>query len=93
MELTDIRVKTCHEERLKAFVTLTFDHCFVVRGVRIIRRQGGYLVAMPSRQRRDGTYQDVAHPIHAEMRGRLERRVLDAYRAVLDGHAALAETD
>lgn len=91
MEITDIRIAPRDEERLKAFVTITFDDCFVVRGVKIILGKDGLFVAMPSRKRPDGTYQDVAHPIHAQMRSRVETRVLDAYHAVLEGDAAYVE--
>lgn len=84
MELTDIRMALRDEPRLKAFVTITFDACFVVRGVKIIEGPSGLFVAMPSRQRTDGTYQDIAHPIHREMRERIETRVLAEYRGALE---------
>ena len=90
MEITDIRVSIRPEERLKAFVTVTFDECFVVRGLKIIDGQDGLFVAMPSRRRPDGEFQDVAHPIHREMRARLEERILDEYDRVLaEGGAAI----
>ncbi|GJM45262.1 MAG: putative septation protein SpoVG [Gemmatimonadota bacterium] len=81
MDVTDIRISLRGEEKLKAYVTVTFDHSFVVRGLRIIGGQQGLFVAMPSRTRPDGTYQDIAHPIHREMRVRLEESVLAAYHA------------
>jgi stage V sporulation protein G len=37
-------------------------------------------VAMPSRKRPDGTYQDVAHPINNETRKFIEDRILDEYQ-------------
>jgi stage V sporulation protein G len=36
------------EKRLKAYATLTFDHCFVVRNIKIIDGKSGLFVAMPS---------------------------------------------
>lgn len=83
MELTDIRISVRDEEKLKAFVTITFDDCFVVRGVKIIRGHQGLFVAMPSRRRPDGTFQDIAHPILSEMRERLEEQILAAYEAAV----------
>ena len=91
MELTDVRIALQDEARLKAFVSLTFDDCFVVRGVKVILGDRGLFVAMPSRRRPDGSFQDIAHPIHARMRARVEERVLSAYHAVLGGEAAFAE--
>jgi stage V sporulation protein G len=36
------------ERRLKAYATLTFDHCFVVRNIKVIEGRNGLFVAMPS---------------------------------------------
>jgi stage V sporulation protein G len=88
MELTDIRIALRDEPRLKAFVTITFDDCFVVRGVKVIDGPSGLFVAMPSRRKTDGTYQDIAHPIHREMRERIESRVLAEYRGLLQQQQA-----
>ena len=38
------------EKRLRAYATLTFDHCFVVRNIKIIDGKNGLFVAMPSRK-------------------------------------------
>lgn len=81
MNITDVRVSLRDEEKLKAFVTLTLDDCFVVRGVKVILGNEGLFVAMPSRRKPDGTFQDIAHPINREMRERLEERVLAEYQA------------
>ena len=50
MEITDVRValRDSPEKRLKAYATLTFDHCFVVRNVKVIEGKNGLFVAMPS---------------------------------------------
>ncbi len=84
MELTDIRISLRGEEKLKAFVTMTFDDCFVVRGVKVIHGHRGLFVAMPSRRKKDGEFQDIAHPIHSEMRDRLEEQILARYHAALE---------
>jgi stage V sporulation protein G len=34
---------------------------------------------MPSRKIKDGTYKDIAHPIHNEFRGKLEQLILREY--------------
>ena len=36
MEVTDVRVFPVDEEKLRAYVTITFDHCFVIRDLKII---------------------------------------------------------
>lgn len=52
MEITEVRVKLMEEpgERLLAFCSITFDHCFVVRDLKIIDGTNGPFVAMPSRK-------------------------------------------
>jgi stage V sporulation protein G len=80
MEVTEVRVFLAEEERLKAYVTVTFDHCFVVRDLKIIKGNAGLFVAMPSKKKSDGTYKDIAHPIHSDFRSALEKTILDKYR-------------
>ncbi len=79
MEVTNIQVKLRSEEKLKGFVDVTFDDCFVVRGCRIIQSSTGYFVAMPSQKKADGTHRDIAHRINAVMRQRIEDSVIKAY--------------
>jgi len=64
---------------LKAFATVTFDNCFVVRNMKIIGGNKGLILCMPSRKLPDGTYKDIAHPINIEFRKNMEDRVLASY--------------
>jgi stage V sporulation protein G len=52
VEITEVRIKLMEEpgERLKAFCSITFDDCFVVRDLKIIEGTSGPFVAMPSRK-------------------------------------------
>jgi stage V sporulation protein G len=52
VEITEVRIKLMEEpgERLKAFCSITFDNCFVVRDLKIIDGANGPFVAMPSRK-------------------------------------------
>ena len=52
MEITEVRIKLMeeHGERLQAFCSITFDHCFVIRDLKIIEGGNGAFVAMPSRK-------------------------------------------
>lgn len=83
MEITEIRITMRNEEKLKAFVNVTFDSAFVIRGLKIINGKKGYFVSMPSKRRPDGTYQDMAHPISTEVRRDLEKKILEAYESQL----------
>jgi stage V sporulation protein G len=84
MEITDIRVFPVAEDKLKAYVTITFDKCFVVRDIKVIQGLEGLFVAMPSKRRKDGTFKDVAHPLNAETRAWLEKAVLTEYERERD---------
>jgi stage V sporulation protein G len=79
MELTDVRVSLVNEEKLKAFVNITIDDCFIVRDLKIINGKNGLFVSMPSRRRKDGTFRDIAHPLNNETREMMEQRILSEY--------------
>ncbi len=80
MEITEIRVFPMNEEKLKAYATITFDDCFVVRDLKVISGNTGLFVAMPSKKRKDGTFKDIAHPLNNEFRAKIEKVVLEAYQ-------------
>jgi len=80
VKVTEVRITPREDGRLKAFANITFDDCFVVRGLKVIEGETGLFVSMPSRRRSDGTYQDVAHPIDNDMRGNIESAVLTAFQ-------------
>jgi stage V sporulation protein G len=52
MEITEVRIKLMEEseDRLRAFCSITFDNCFVIRDLKIIEGAHGPFVAMPSRK-------------------------------------------
>ncbi|KIX15892.1 septation regulator SpoVG [Dethiosulfatarculus sandiegensis] len=83
MEVTEVKVFPVDEERLKGYATITFDKCFVIRDLKIINGNSGLFVAMPSKKRKDGTYQDVAHPLNSDTRRMIEDKVLNEYQRLV----------
>ena len=79
MDITDVKIFPVDEEKLKAYVTITLDGCFVERDLKVIHGSAGLFVAMPAKKRKDGTYKDIAHPLNTDMRARMERVILDQY--------------
>jgi stage V sporulation protein G len=78
--VTDVQVRpVTNNERLRAWVTITFNDAFVVKGIRIIKGNSRLFVAMPSRQQKDGSFQDVAHPITPEFRTYLEDAIVNVF--------------
>ena len=91
MEITEVRVFPVNEEKLKAYVTITLDHCFVVRDLKVINGNSGLFIAMPAKRRKDGTFKDIAHPLNSETRERMEKAILAEYqREVKKGSEARA---
>ena len=94
MQITELRIRKVEDEgKLRAYVTVTFDNCFVVHNVKIIEGKSGLFIAMPSRKTANGEYKDVAHPISPEFRADLQDKILAEYEA---GHVevgGLADAD
>ncbi len=83
IEITEVRVSLRNDDKLKAFVSITLNDSFVIRGLKIIRGNSGLFVAMPSRKRPDGQHQDLAHPINDSTRKYLTERVMAEYEREL----------
>ena len=83
MEITQVRVFPVEEDKLKAFVSVIFDDCFVVSDIKIIEGSHGLFISMPSKKRKNGTFRDIAHPLNSETRRRIEERIIAHYREVI----------
>jgi stage V sporulation protein G len=79
MNITDVKVYPVDEDKLKAYVTITLDHWFVIRDLKVIHGASGLFIAMPAKRRKDGTYKDIAHPLNADTRNQMERAILLEY--------------
>jgi len=79
MEITEVRVFPVNEEKLKAFASVTFDGCFVVRDLKVIDGTSGIFVAMPSKKLKDGTYKEIAHPLNSATREMIQKKILEVY--------------
>ncbi len=81
MKVTEVKVFPVNEERLKAYVTITLDDCFVVRDLKIIKGHAGLFVAMPSKKRKDGQFKDIAHPLNQETREQMEDAIFEEFES------------
>lgn len=85
MEITSITIRKMGSEgKMKAIVSVTFDHSFVVHDIKVIEGTNGYFIAMPSRKTQDGEFKDIVHPINSEFREKLSGEVLAKYREALE---------
>jgi len=93
INVTDIRInKVEGDEKLRAFVSIVIDDCFLVGDLRVLEGDEGYFVAMPSKRKRDGSYKDIAYPLSTEVREQLEQQILTAYETST-GHRAISRIE
>ena len=85
MEITDVKVFPVSEEKLKAFVSVVIDDCFMINDIKIIQGRENRFISMPSRRKKGGDFKDVAHPLNNETRRMMEDRILAEYDRVLAG--------
>ena len=88
MEITDVRVYPVRDEKVRAFISIVFDRCFMVNDIKVIQGKDSLFVSMPSRKRKSGEFKDVAHPLNSETRKWVEERILAVYQASLDAVSA-----
>ena len=82
MEITDVRLrKVTSENRMKAVASVTFDNEFVIHDIKVIESQNGLFIATPSRKTPNGEFKDIAHPINADSREKIQAAILEAYDA------------
>jgi len=95
MDITEVKVYPVRkpDDKLKAFVTMILDNCFVIRDMKVINGNTGLFVAMPSRKKADGTYADIAHPLNSDMRKHMEELVLKEYQRVISEKGEPDETE
>ena len=84
MEITEVKVFPINEEKLKAFVSVVFDQCFMVNDIKVIQGKDGLFISMPSRKKKNGEFKDVAHPLNNGTRRMIEGEILAEYDRVLD---------
>ncbi len=82
MKVTDVRLRRISSEgKMRAIASITINDAFVVHDVRIIDGNNGLFVAMPSKRTAEGEFKDIAHPINAETREKIQKAILEAYEA------------
>lgn len=79
MDITQVKVFPVEEEKLKAYVSIVLDDCFLVSDLKVIHGPNGLFISMPSKRKKNGEFKDIAHPLNRETRERMERRILEEY--------------
>ena len=87
------------EGTLRAYATVTFDDEFVVKDIKVIDGKNGLFIAMPSKplknrrseevaeeeysEDRRNLHKDIAHPINAAAREKIQTAILAKYEEEL----------
>ena len=94
MNITSVKIFPIETtNRLKAFASITIDDSFVVNDLRLIEGDKGFFVSMPSRKDKNGVFRDIAHPINAETRELLEKKVIEEYNKEINKGQSTEETE
>lgn len=87
MVITNVRVNLAEnagEKNYKGTASVTFDGCFVVSGIGIIRRGERMHVSMPRRRIGSDRYESVAFPVTVPARTMIEEAVLAGYERTVE---------
>jgi stage V sporulation protein G len=84
MEITRVEIGLCNcDDRVKAYASITLDHCFVIHGLRLTHSaKKGYFLFMPGRKTAYGTYVDIVHVLNNETRQMIQEKVVAEYERI-----------
>jgi len=92
VEITEVRISPAKGGKVRAFVSIIIDDCFIVNDLRVMEgREGQLFVTMPARKTRNGQMRDTAHPLNSETRQVIEDRVLTEFRLAVDNLAVSSQ--
>ena len=83
MNITEVKVYPVDQEKLKAYVSIVLDNCFLVSDIKVIAGPSGLFVSMPSKRKKTGEFKDIAHPLNRETRQWMAERILGEYEIAL----------
>lgn len=63
------------------YVSIILDNILAVHRLKILKRKGDdtLMLAMPTRERMDGTHEDIFHPISAIARKEFEQQIFSSW--------------
>ena len=83
MTITEVKVHPVDQDKLKAYVSIVLDNCFLVSDIKVISGPSGLFVSMPSKRKKTGEFKDIAHPLNRETRQWMADRILQEYEKAL----------
>ncbi len=82
MKVSEVRLSMLKTENaVRAIGSFSLDGAFAVRGVRVMEdKNGRNFVAFPSREKADGSYDDIAFPLSKELYAEITGAILEEYK-------------
>ncbi len=86
MQVTEVRLNLINSSTaVKAIGSFALDDAFAVRGVRVMEdKKGNNFVAFPSREKQDGSYEDIAFPLSKELYATITGAIIDEYKQLVE---------
>ncbi len=88
-------IRLMDKGNIMAMANITLDDAFVVSGLKVMNGSKGLFVDMPSQKGtdKDGNvkYYDTAFPLSKELRGDINKAVIDAYQGKLNERQSSAQ--
>jgi stage V sporulation protein G len=82
MQVSEVRLNLLKTDNaVKAIGSFSLDGSFAVRGVRVMEDKNGCnFVAFPSREKADGSYEDIAFPLSKELYATITGAIIEEYK-------------
>ena len=86
MQVSEVRLNLLKTDNaVKAIGSFALDGAFAVRGVRVMEdKNGKNFVAFPSREKQDGSYEDIAFPLSKELYADITGAILKEYQQMVE---------
>ena len=86
MKVSEVRLNLINSTTaVKAIGSFSLDDAFAVRGVRVMEdKNGKNFVAFPSREKQDGSYEDIAFPLSKELYADITGAILKEYQQMVE---------
>ena len=93
MQVSEVRLNLLKTDNaVKAIGSFSLDGAFAVRGVRVMEDKNGHnFVAFPSREKADGSYEDIAFPLSKELYATITEAIIDEYKQQVEKQEQVQE--
>lgn len=91
MKVTEVRLSLINSTTaVKAIGSFTLDDVFAVRGIRVMEDKNGIsFVTFPSREKQDGSYEDIAFPLSKKLYIDITEAILKEYRQLVENKLSI----